>query len=62
MVEFGAWHDFFKLDDGSQVGVYGMGELFNNYDHPPVRTAPMAAFRLVRGYGYWCDVAALTGG
>lgn len=62
LVELGAWQDFFKLDDGSQVGVYGMGQLFNDYDHTPRFDGEHGRVRLVQGYGYWRDVAALNGG
>lgn len=62
LVELGAWQDFFKLDDGSSIGVYGMAQLYNEYDHTPRFTGDHGRARMVQAYAYWNDIAALNGG
>nr|WP_244309064.1 carbohydrate porin [Pseudomonas duriflava] len=62
LAELGAYHDFMKLGDGSRVGLYGMAQLYNEYDHTPRFTGEYGQTRLVQGYAYWHDIAALNGG
>ncbi|MGK9065630.1 maltoporin [Stutzerimonas chloritidismutans] len=62
LIELGAWQDFFRLDDGSRVGVYGMAQLFNEYDHTPHFMGDHGRARMVQAYAYWNDIAALNGG
>ncbi|MBU3055962.1 maltoporin [Pseudomonas indica] len=55
-------HDFLTLDDGSTVGLYGMLQLYNEYDHAPIFDGDHGKVRLVQGYAYWKNVGALNGG
>lgn len=54
--------EFTKLDDGSTVGVFGMGSLYNQYDRKPTFDGEYGEIRLPQAYAYWKNVAALNGG
>jgi len=62
LAEIGMKQDFFQLDDGSRVGVYGMVQLFNDYDHAPTFQNEHGRTYLPQIYGYWNNLAVLNGG
>jgi maltoporin len=54
--------DVLTLNDGSAVGVYGMGSFFNRYDRTPTFNGDNGEIRAVQAYAYWNNIAALNGG
>ncbi|MET1076619.1 MAG: carbohydrate porin [Pseudomonas sp.] len=54
--------DLLTLDDGSQLGVYGMLSLSNAYDHTPRFDGEFGQTRMPQAYAYWRDIAALNQG
>lgn len=62
LAELALSHDFFHLSDGSRVGLYGMTQLYNEYDHTPTFRGDHGRARLVQGYAFWNGIQALNGG
>ena len=62
LAELALSHDLLRLDDGSRLGLYGMVQLYNAYDHTPRFDGDFGRTRLVQGYAYWNGVQALNGG
>jgi len=55
-------HDILSLEDGSTVGFYAMGQIFNQYGHKLKFSDDYGFTRLGQWYFDWSNVPALNGG
>ena len=54
--------DLLTLDDGSQISVEGMAQLYNEYGHTPKFTGDYGFARMNQMYAEWSNMSALNGG
>ncbi|MBB2495967.1 maltoporin [Aquipseudomonas ullengensis] len=54
--------DLLSLDDGSQISVEGMAQLYNEYGHTPEFTGDYGFARMNQMYAEWSNMSALNGG